>query len=121
MTALIQWFEADGETPASRVDWGYIGPGQTAPDRTYIYRNTGDTPATTAALTVMPVGASDLEGWITGTHDGQSFTATTPLDIGSVPAGAEGSVTLSLAVPAGALLSSRPVMAQVGLTFDLEG
>lgn len=121
MPAQLDWFLEDGTTPApGQLDWGFIGPGQTAAPKTLLYRNTGDAPATNAVLTVAAVGSVDLEDWITGEHEGQTFSRAAPLDMGTLAPGAEGTVTLNLGVPAVAPLSSRPLMAQPGIEYDLE-
>ena len=121
MTPNIRWYLADGTTPApGQIDWGFVGPGQSGEAKTYVFKNEGDTPATNPALSILPVGNSDVEAWITGEHEAGTFTASQPLDLPDLPPGASGTLTVTLAVPPGAPLSSRPLLAQVGLAYDLD-
>ncbi len=121
MTPIIRWYLADGTTPApGQIDWGFVGPGQSGEPKTYVFRNEGETPATRPTLSVLPVGDSDVEAWITGEHEAGTFTAADPLDLPDLAPGASVTLTVTLAVPPDAPLSSRPLLAQVGLSYDLD-
>ncbi|KQR37724.1 hypothetical protein [Deinococcus sp. Leaf326] len=120
MAAQINWYAPDGVTLLSgQVPFGNVKPGAQK-SLTWVYRNVGDAPAEDAVLTVRPVGAVDLEDWISGMTGSQSFSRAAPLSLGDLAPGAEGTVTLTLAVPPDAELSSRPLMAQPGIAYDLE-
>ena len=121
MPAYIRWYEADGTTLApSQLDWGFVGPGQSGETKTLVFKNEGDAPARRPELAVLAVGASDLEGWLTGTSGSETFTSAAPLPLPDLAVGAAGTITLTLNVPADAPLNTAPVLAQVGLYFDLE-
>lgn len=120
MAPQINWYAADGATLLpGQLDFGYVAPGQQT-TRTVVYRNVGDTPAENAVLMIAPVGTLDLEQWLTGETGNQPFSRTAPLALGALAPGAVGTVLLTLSVPPDAPLSSRPLMAQPGIAYDLE-
>lgn len=118
MPAQLEWFDEAGTFLA---EWTFpiTSPGQT---RTQVltYRNTGDAPATNAELEVGAVGAVDMEAWLTAEVEGVSGAAQAgaPLRLGDVVVGGGARVTLTLAVPLNAPLSSRPVMAACAVAYD---
>ena len=120
MAPQINWYAQDGTTLLpGQVPFGVVKPGARK-SVTLIYRNVGDAPAEDAVLMVAPVGAVDLEDWLTGTTAGQTFSRASPLPLGDLAPGAEGTVTLTLDVPLAAELSSLPRLAQPGIAYDLE-
>lgn len=120
MAAQINWYGPDGTTLLpGQLAFGTVKPGQQA-TRTLVYRNVGDAPAEDAVLMIATVGAVDLEDWLTGTVGGQAFSRAAPLSLGDLAPGAQGTVTLTLTVPQGAELSSRVLMGQPGIAYDME-
>lgn len=118
MPADLQFFEADGTTPASAPNWGVIRPGQTGAAKTVIVKNVGDAPATNPAISIATAGPLDLEQWITGTSGGSTFNLATPLTQASLTAAATLTLTLNLVVPSGAPLSTTPAVALLYADWD---
>lgn len=122
MTAILQWFAADGTTPLAQEDLGLVPPGTSlATPHVLIARNTGDSAATLVSVLIGQVGGLDLENWLSlevqeldgaGAAVGSPLTASysAPANVGSLPAGHALRVTVSVSVPGGAALSSEPLL-----------
>lgn len=118
MSALLSWYEADGTTRATRLDWGVVAPGQGGAAIVRVVKNEGDTPARNVDAVIRQIGNMDMEGWVTGTIGAQTFTSGTPLRLPDIPVNGSVTVSFTLAVPANAPRSSLPVMAYPGLEYD---
>ncbi|WP_278911633.1 hypothetical protein [Deinococcus wulumuqiensis] len=117
MPAQLEWFDEAGNFLAE-LTFPMTSPGQSR-TQVLLYRNTGDAPATNVELEVGAVGAADMEAWLTAEVEGVGAArAGMPLRLGDLPSGAAGRLTLTLAVPQDAPLSSRPVMASCAVTYD---
>lgn len=121
MAAQLEWKDEAGLLLAS-FDFPVTTPGASR-TKIFLCRNTGTTPATNAALEVGAVGGADMENWLTAEVSGVTGRAgyEAPLSLGSIAAGQELQITVSLAVPQGAPLSTVPVMASCQITYDQEG
>jgi len=101
MSPNLEFLMPDGVTTADLLDWGTVPPGESGAALVRILKNTGDAATNTVKLGIDTVGEVDLEGWITGTVGGQTFTAAAPLTLPGLAAGASLSISYAVAVPGG--------------------
>lgn len=123
MSAVLQWFAADGTTGTGQGALGVVAPGASmSSPYLLVCKNTGDADAENVKILITQVGNLDLEGWLslsvqeaddTGAPLGSPVTgdADDPPTFASLPAGHALNVSVSASVPGGATLSSEALLA----------
>lgn len=106
MPAQLQLLESDGLALAGPIRYGLVKPGQDSAPVTRLLRNVGDATATGIVLGFTKVGDEDLEAWLIGEANGQTFSYTAPVSLPDLEPDGAIAITITARVPSGTVASS---------------